>query len=419
MRYEDEKIEFKRDFSDSIYKSVIAFANTNGGEILIGVDDKGNSIGLDNFDETYNKITNGIRDNIFPNVCDIVNYSHEEGNIIKITIEENSNKPFCLKSKGFRPEGVYIRTGASNSQTSWEMIKKMINNSNGVWEEQISINQDLSFKEAKEFFSIYNKEFDESKHNILKLVQKDYYTNLGMLLSDNCSHSIKVAVFSDLSCTVFRDKQEFKGSVCKQFEDTYKYLDYTNKTASVINGVQRIDTRDYPPIALREALLNAIIHRNYSYDGSIIININDTKIEFISIGGLMPGFNKEDILNGISSHRNPNLANIFFRLGLIEAYGTGLRRIYELYKNYSTKPEIHISDNSFKIILPNINEMTELTQTDIILGFIRQNGHITETDIEELLNIKATRAYKIAKELCDNGVLIKQGRGKDKIYKQV
>jgi len=414
--YEDENCEFKREFSDSIYKTVVAFANTNGGDIYVGIDDTGAPVGLKNFDDTYNRITNGIRDNIFPDVSDIVSYIHEEGDIIHIKVVDSINKPFCLKSKGFRPEGVYIRKGASNIPATWEMIKKMIYDSNGVWEEQISLNQDLSFNETEKSFNDYNVAFDKSKFDVLNIINKDYYTNLGFLLSDNCSFSVKVAVFSDISCTVFRDKQEFKGSVLKQFEDANRYLDFANRTASVIEKAQRIDTRDYPPAALREAVLNAIIHKNYYYDGSVIININDTKIEFISIGGLMPGFSIEDIMAGVSSQRNPKLANVFFRLGLIEAYGTGIRRIYNLYENYPMKPEIFVTDNSFKIILPNINEMDKFGQKDKILNYIRQHGQILEEDIEKLFGVRSTRAYKIAKDLCDAGILLKIGRGKTKKY---
>lgn len=416
MRYEDEKTEFKREFSDSIYKTVTAFANTDGGDIYIGVDDKGNIVGIENFDDTYTRIANGIRDSIFPDVSDLIQYTHEEGHIIHISVKDGMQKPYCLKSKGFRPEGVYIRQGASNSPASWELIKKMINNSNGIWEEQISIEQNLEFNETEKFFKNNNKDFDVSKFNVLKIRNRDYYTNLGWLMSDQCSFSVKIAVFSDISCTVFRDKQEFKGSVCRQFEDTLKYLDFANRTSSVIEGAYRTDIRDYPPLALRECLLNALVHRSYDYNGSVIININDTKTEFISLGGLMPGLTKEEIMAGVSVQRNPGLANIFFRLGLIEAYGTGIRRIYELYKDYSVKPEISITPNSFKIILPNINEMKNMSQNDIIIDYIRKNGQITEEETEKLLGIKTTRAYKLTKEMCDSGIITKNGRGINKFY---
>ena len=112
---------------------------------------------------------------------------------------------------------------------------------------------------------------------------------------------------------MFQDKKEFSGSVFRQLEEAYEYLQLCNQNQMEISGLEREDHWDYPQPALREALLNAVIHRDYSYSGSIIINVNKKEIEFISIGGLLPGISKEDIQNGISLSRNPKLAEIFHR----------------------------------------------------------------------------------------------------------
>jgi ATP-dependent DNA helicase RecG len=178
---------------------------------------------------------------------------------------------------------------------------------------------------------------------------------LGLLLSDRCAHTVKVAVFADELNTVFRDRKEFAGSVLRQLEETFDYLQLCNKNRSVIDGLARKDYWDYPKDAIREALLNSLIHRDYGYSGSIIINVNDNCMDFISIGGLLPGISTEDIRNGISQLRNKNLADIFHRLNFIEAYGTGIRRIFALYKDCPILPAIDVTPNSFKITLPNIN----------------------------------------------------------------
>lgn len=128
-----------------------------------------------------------------------------------------------------------------------------------------------------------------------------------------------------------------------------------NRTVSTFRGLERIDKQDYPEEAIREALLNAIVHRDYSFSGSIIINVNDACMEFISIGGLLPGLSAEDIRSGISQPRNRKLAEIFHRLRLIESYGTGIRKIYALYKNCSVQPRIEVTPNTFKLVLPNMN----------------------------------------------------------------
>ncbi len=134
-------------------------------------------------------------------------------------------------------------------------------------------------------------------------------------------YSIKVAVFGDDENTTFKDNREFKGSIFKQIDEAFRYIMLSNCTSSVFKGLERIDKSDYPEAALREALLNSVVHRDYSYSGSIIININNKQMEFVSIGGLLPGLTADDIRSGISQPRNKNLAEVFHRLKLIESYG--------------------------------------------------------------------------------------------------
>lgn len=180
-----------------------------------------------------------------------------------------------------------------------------------------------------------------------------------MLLSDQNPHTIKVAVFQGTKQMIFKDRREFSGSLMKQMNEVYEYIDFRNKTRATIEKLSRIDVRDYPVIAVREALLNLLVHRDYSFSASALINIYDDRIEFVSIGGLMPGIDLEDILAGISVCRNQNLANVFYRLYLIEAYGTGLTKIMETYEGTSEKPLISTTKNSVKITLPNINAKYE------------------------------------------------------------
>lgn len=430
MNYESERIEYKKEFTTDIYKEVVAFANSGGGEIYVGIDDKGQKIGLSNIDETYNKITNGIRDNIHPDITMFIHYHLLEENIIQISINEGSSKPYYLKSKGIKPSGVYVRQGASSAPCSHEQIRQMIKENDGdQFEDYRSFNQDLTFHAAKVAFQKYNVELNEDKFISLGIqnINHHLYTNTALLISDQCQHTIKVAVFVDEDNTIFKDHQEFSGSIFEQLENTFRYLQFTNRTASKINGLVRIEQKDYPEDALREALLNAIIHRDYSFSGSIIININDKFTEFISIGGLVSGLSKEDIQNGISQPRNKNLANIFFQLRLIESYGTGIRKIFKLYENAAVKPKIIITPNTFKIILPNLNECNEelISKTDtqeitpqmqVIIDYLHKHHEIDEIGIQELLNIKRTRAYLITRRLCDLHLITIQGKGANKKY---
>ena len=434
MQYESERIEYKSQMTDDIYKEVIAFANTDGGAIYLGIDDKGNLIGIDNVDETYTRLTNGIRDAIAPDVTMFVRYVLKDNKVIQIEVSEGSYKPYYLKSKGIKPTGVYVRQGASSVQASSEQIRQMIKESDGdTYEDTRSLEQDLTFHAAEIAFERYGVEFSAQKYRALGIMQNGIYTNLALLLSDQCHHTTKIAVFKDELCTEFRDSKEFGGSVFKQFEDSVNYLALCNKTASTIKGVVRTDRQDYPEEAIREALLNALVHRDYSFSGSIIINVNDSKMEFISLGGLLPGLTTEDIRLGVSQPRNKKLAEVFHRLRLIESYGTGIRRIFKLYENCPVQPDIEVTANAFKIVLPNMNadgaanESAPVTadkaaaavtpQMQTVIDYLAEYGEMTDEDLQELLNVKKTRAYLLIRKMNENGLIEIVGRGAGKKYK--
>lgn len=439
MIFESESVELKEILKEDINKEIVAFANTEGGTIYIGIDDKGHEIGIQDLDETYTQLTNIIRDSIVPDVTLFVKYELLKNNIIKITISEGTAKPYYLKKNGIKPSGVYVRQGTSSAQATWEQIRQFIKYSDGdSFESARSILQDLTFVTAETEFKNRNIIFSEDKYISLGLrdAEKDLFTNLALILSDQCAYSVKVAVFDDPSNTIFIDRREFFGSIFKQLHDTYDYLMLNNRTVSVIHGLDRSDSLDYPPEAIREALLNALVHRDYSFSGSIIININKERMEFISIGGLLPGLSANDIMNGISQPRNPNLAQVFFRLKHIEAYGTGIRRIYDLYRNSETKPDITVSENSFRITLPNmnfhnqkskiINSVVEnitasktpqvTVQMQQVLDYLSQYSEITDEELMDLVNLKRTRAYIVAKQMVDMGLIDIIGRGKGKKY---
>ena len=434
MIFESENIEFKLQMVDDIYKEVIAFANTDGGVLYVGIDDNGNAVGLDDVDETYMRITNGIRDAIQPDVTMFIKYVLQDNKVIRIEVGEGSYKPYYLKSKGMKPTGIYVRQGTSSVQASPEQIRRMIKESDGDnYEDTRCLEQELTFDAARTAFQRYGVEFSVEKYRALGITQNEVFTNLAMLLSDQCLHTTKIAVFKDEYCTEFRDSKEFGGSVFNQFENAVNYLALCNKTASVIKGVVRTDKQDYPEEAIREALLNALVHRDYSFSGSIIINVNDSKMEFISLGGLLPGLSTEDIRIGVSQPRNKKLAEIFHRLRLIESYGTGIRRIFKLYENCSAQPIIEATNNAFKIVLPNtnatdvlaenkqnsaINTPTAITpQMKTVLDYLSEYGEIGEEELQELLNVKRTRAYLVARQMCEADLIVTIGRGVNKKYR--
>lgn len=180
--------------------------------------------------------------------------------IIVIKIFEAPNKPCYLAEKGLKPTGVYLRHGNVSVQASEETIKKMLIESNkNSFESDISSNQNLYFEYLKNIFEHHNINIDKFKTlNIINL--EGMYTNLGLLLAEECPYSIKCAIFDGNNKLEFKDRKEFKGSVLKQVNDTFAYLELYNKTKGKIVGLERIDTKDYPEYALRESLLNAIVH---------------------------------------------------------------------------------------------------------------------------------------------------------------
>lgn len=428
MNFETENIEFKSQFTEDIYKEVIAFANTDGGIVYVGIDNNGNAVGLTDVDQEYTRITNGIRDAIMPDVTMFVRFTIQENKVVRIMVSEGSNKPYYLKGKGLKPSGVYVRQGTSSVPASPEQIRQMIKESDGdMFEEMRSIEQSLSFEAAANAFKKYGMPFGTEKYRVLGITQKndELFTNLALIISDQCAHTTKVAVFGDDTNTVFKDNKEFGGSVFTQLEDTFNYLMLCNRTEATIKGLERIEKQDYPEEALREALLNALVHRDYSYSGSIIINVNDERMEFISIGGLLPGLSTDDIRIGISQPRNRNLAEIFHRLRLIESYGTGIRRIYKLYENCSAQPVIEATTNAFKIVLPNMNAAPDTApkqaspvtaQMQKVLDYISEHGQITDEEVQSLLGIKKTRAFDLMKQMRNLELVRMIGRGSGKKY---
>lgn len=430
MYREDQKTELKVELTKDIKKEIVAFANTNDGIIYIGIDDNGNIIGLKNANKDLESLSGMIREGI---KSDLTLYTKiyietiENKDIITVKVSEAPNKPYYLADKGLKTSGVYLRHGNASVQANEEVIKKMLIESNSnSFENNISNIQDLHFNYLREIFKRHNIEIDNNKFKTLNITNlNNEYTNLGLLLSDECPYSIKCAIFNGNNKLEFKDRKEFTGSVLKQVNDTFEYLKLYNKTKGKIIGLERIDTKDYPEYALRESLLNAIIHRDYNFTGSILISLFDDHFEITSLGGLVKGLSIEDLYNGISESRNPNLANIFYRLKYVESFGTGIGRIIESYKEYDKAPLILNSENVFKVTLYNVNYIknesikilpTNLTQEEQIIEYLKKNNKINRIIVESLLDVSKTRANDILNNMINNNILFQTGTGKNTYY---
>lgn len=440
---ESETVELKEVVVDDIKKEIIAFANCDGGKLYIGVRDDGTVIGLDNADSVSLQISNMVRDAIKPDITMFLHYETivENGkNVVVVDIQRGTDRPYYLAKKGMRPEGVYVRQGYSSVPATDTAIRRMIKETDGDrFEAMRCLNQDLTFEATKKEFELRKTDFGPQQMRTLKLIDQDgLYSNLALLLSDQCVHTIKVAVFQGTDQTIFKDRREFTGSLMQQMNEVYDFIDFRNQTRATIEKLYRVDVRDYPEVAVRESLLNLLVHRDYSFSASAFISIYEDRIEFVSIGGLMPGIDLEDVMVGISVCRNQDLANVFYRLHLIEAYGTGMGKIMKAYESMQVKPVIETTKNAFKIILPNINAKYETENATVktksgtpvtvhtekklsdeeekILEYARKHGAITRNDVIGLLEVSASTAARVIRKMVKTNLLEQKGKARNTHY---
>ena len=429
---ESEIVELKAEITGDICKEVIAFANTKGGTLYIGVSNDGSVVGVENADQVTLQLNNMIRDSIKPDVTMFVHYDTQriaDKVIVSVTIQKGTDRPYYLSNKGLKPSGVYVRNGTSSDPASDTAIRKMIKETDGdSFESMRALEQDLSFEAAKRQFEKQSIPFDSAKMQTLGMITSDgIYSNVALLLSDQCASTIKAATFAGDDKGAFQDRREFGGSLFQQMEELYSYLDMRNQTKAVFDGLYRIDARDYPEEALREALLNSLVHRDYSFSASALVSVYNNRIEFVSVGGLPAGIELDDIMLGLSVCRNPKLAAVFYRLRLIEAYGTGMPKIMKAYAGAAVKPKIEVSSNAFKITLPNRNSASNKAEMPVdapksdeklILDFIQSNGHIVRSDVDQLLDVSQATANRILKRMVAEGLIYQDGNGRKTRYKR-
>lgn len=441
---ENVDIEFKEvdrktgKLPDSISREIIAFANAEGGTLYIGIGDDGRAVGVENPDDVMTRLTNVARETILPDIRPFIDVRAVEMDgkyVIKTTVFVGTERPYYLAKEGLTPKGVFIRKGAACVPLSEAGIREMIMETSGKsFEESRSLNQDLTFQTLNAELRARGMEFGAEQMKTLKLVGRDgLYNNLALLLSDQCVHTVKVAVFQGADNAVFRDRREFSGSLLKQLEDIYAFLDRYNRTEASFSGLRRMDRRDYPPEAIREALLNSMVHRDYLFSGSTIINLYEDHLEFVSLGGLVPGLSMEAVFLGASQSRNPNLAAVFYRLGLVESYGTGVRKILRLYQDAASLPVFHSAEGAFTVVMKNRNagssdstvssvrseEQIQLQSGGaeyVVKALALEKGQLTRKDVEEALQVGSTKAYKVLKQLCAEGVLVQILQGNRTVY---
>lgn len=415
--------EFKSIFISDLKKTAVAFANTQGGKIYVGVLDDGTVVGVENADSTARQITDSFRSSIKPDITRFIRVTVEmiEGkNIVVAEIERGANLPYYIADRGLKPTGVYVRVGSASVPATDEHIRQMVKSTDGdSYTNSRSLVQELTFERTQREFDEKHIIFSDIQKQTLGVVDKNgLFTNLGLLLSEQCMHTTKIAVFEGETKAIFKSRKEFSGSLIQQLYDIIEYLDFFNLVHAEIGNLRRTETRDYPVDAIREAILNALTHREYGLSASTFVNVYDDRMEFLTVGGLVQGITLPAIMSGVSYSRNAALANIFYRLELVEAYGTGIMRIMGDYEKQRRKPEIDVTDSSFSLTLPNMRLANKASESDnngqekVVLDLIERNGHVTVDVLATALNLGRTRCYAILKKMQSEGIIqaVKNGR---------
>ena len=419
---ESERLELKEQYTTEIKKEIVAFLNSDGGTLIIGVDDNGKVVGVENTKDIIERISLMIHEAIKPDaslICSATEHEEEGKRIIKVVIGRGVKKPYYIYEKGLKPSGVYLRINNTSQQASEYAIKQMIIASEDKSFESLpSVEQELTFDYLE---SVFKRTKIELKKKTLGLIDANgSYTNLALLLSDQCPFSIKAAVFDSDDKSRFLDRKEFEGSLLCQADEAYEYLNLNNKTRGEYKGLLREDKREYNQLVLRDGLLNAIIHRDYSLNGSILISIYKNRIEYVSIGGLVSGMTYEDMMLGVSRTRNEKLANVFFKLKYVEAYGTGIEKIQGDYEHTGIDPRFEVSDNGFLLALPNkayIKEVKKIrTDKELVYDFIANSGRVTRAEVQEELGFKLTKTRNILLQLEQEGKIEANGNGRGTFY---
>ena len=360
--HETRTTEFKETVTNTFLKTISAFLNYNGGEIFFGIDDDGNIKGLSDVKQACLDIENKINDNITPQP----NYTLELQNsdrTIKLTVKSGFQKPYLYKSKAYKREDT-----KTIEVDTLEFSRLILEGKNIRFEELPCEDQELTFdvlhQKLKKCIQI--ETFNQDTLKTLSLYDKvNGYNNAAGLLADknhfqgidivkfgeNVSVIHKSVTFDNMSILVVYEK------ALEVFRDYYQYEEIQNADRKKVEKI--------PEAAFREAIANALIHRVWDVESQIRVSMFDDRIEIISPGGLPSGITEDEYLSGkLSVLRNRNLANVFYRLGFVEIFGTGITRIKQIYEEGWKQPDFDVMENAIKIVLPVFEKNLNLTKDE-------------------------------------------------------
>lgn len=412
--YESAELEFKRELTKTAYKTVSAYANYGTGRIVFGVEDDGTVVGIDDPDELCQKVENTINDAVSPVPRYHVEINESDKTVV-LTVYEGDDKPYLYDRKAYRRRGVSTR-----EVDRTELNRLILAGSNRSFDSLEARNQDLSFGvltdetseklglEALGVDALVSLELMDTQHR---------YTNAAALLADeNDFPGCDVARFGE-SQNIILGRNTYDSisilrqlkSVISMFMDHYVYEE--------VVGTERVVKSLIPVEAFRETVANALVHRCWDIRSHIKISMYLDRIEVISPGGLPEGISDADYLaGGPSIARNPILANVLFRLGYIERFGTGIPRIKDSYKDSAVRPSFTVTDTSIRVVLPVVSGVSLSKEERQIQSFLADGRAVSRAEVQDHLGITKGQAIRALNGLVDKGLVIKEGAGPSVVY---
>jgi len=402
-------LEFKETITNTFLKTVSAFSNYDGGTILFGVDDDGNIKGLPDVKQACLDIENKINDSITPQPDYTLEIQNNDQTI-------KLQKPYLYKSKAYKRNDT-----ATIEVDTLEFSRLVLDGKNIRFEELTCKDQELSFeilhRKLKETVRIEN--FDKDTLKTLNLYDdvNGFNNAAGLLADKNHFPGIDIVKFGE-NISIIQKRSTFENiSVLEVYEKAIEvFRDYYQY--EVIQGADRKKMEKIPEAAFREAIANALIHRGWDVDSQIRVSMFDDRIDIVSPGGLPSGITEEEYLSGkLSVLRNRNLANVFYRLGFVEIFGTGITRIKQLYAEALIKPDFEVSENAIKIVLPIFEKNADLTEDEIVVYKLLSKTMLKPiSEVAPYVPFGKSKTTKLLKEMCQKGVITVEGKGKGTKY---
>ncbi len=427
---EGQRVEFKERISN-IDKEMVAFANADGGSVFLGINDRGDMVGVKESNRLISRI-HDIARNCDPAVK--MTLHHHSGEVLEIRVPEGLDKPYRSK------DGFYLRSGPNSQKLSRDEIVELLV-SHGRFRFDETLNQTFRYPDDFAPAKLGNY-LTLSGITAGGLATKDLLLSLDLAEETEEGFKLRQAgvMFfakdperfvkeSYVTCVKYRgtdrldivDRKEVKGDLIHQIEEAIAQVDRANQTRYVISGKpRRQEIHDYPPVAIREAVINAVMHRDYFYDAShVYIHIFSDRFEIENPGGLFPGLTLED-LGKRSVRRNRLIADVLFRVGYIERIGSGIARMQKALKE-NGNPEMEISATNFfvlrffkRIDKENIEQLT--ARQERILRYITQRGAVSKSEVSGFIGVSGDTALRELNTLLKTALINKTGRGKSTTY---